>query len=216
MSTHFTLEFVGYLGSALIAISLMMSSVLRLRVINMIGGATFSLYGLLIGAYPVAVLNGFIVLVNAYKVTRMVRAKRYFQLLSLRPDSDYLRYFLSFYRSQIRHILPEFEYQPAENQVTLFILRDCNPVGVFIAEEKSSGTLLVKLDFVVPRYRDLKIGRFLFVEQAAFFRERGIKEIVIAPRTAEFGAYLVKVGFEPASGREREKPGSFRIRFAEK
>ena len=215
MSTHFTLELVGYLGSALIAVSLMMSSVLRLRVINMIGGATFSLYGLLIGAYPVAVLNGFIVLVNAYKVTRMVRAKRYFRLLPLRLDSDYLRYFLSFYRTEIRRILPEFEYQPAENQMTLFILRDCNPVGVFIAEENSPGTLLVKLDFVVPRYRDLKIGRFLFVEQAPFFRERGIKEIVIAPRTTEFGAYLVKVGFEPAGGRDRREPGAFRIRFAE-
>jgi predicted N-acetyltransferase YhbS len=65
---------------------------------------------------------------------------------------------------------------------------------------------------VIPRYRNLEIGRFLFVEQAEFFRERGVKEIVIAPRTKEFGAYLVKVGFEP-SGRQK---GAFRIRYADK
>lgn len=35
------------------------------------------------------------------------------------------------------------------------------------------GVLQVTLDFVIPRYRDLKIGRFLFVEQAEFFRARG-------------------------------------------
>jgi hypothetical protein len=216
MSTHFILELLGYLASVLIAISLMMSSVLRLRMINMIGAATFSLYGLLIRAYPVAVLNGFMVLVNAYHITRMVGAKQYFQLLSLRPDSDYLRYFLSFYRTEIRRILPEFEYQPVENQITLLILHDCNPVGVFIAEEKPPGTLLVELGFVVPRYRAPKIGRFLFVQRAPFFRERGINEIVIAPRTAEYGAHLVKVGFGPDGGRDGSEPGSFRIRFAEK
>ena len=69
--------------------------------------------------------------------------------------------------------------------------------------------LRVVLDFVIPRYRDLKIGRFLFAEQAALFKEHGVKEIVISPCTAEFGAYLVKVGFEPAACR-----GEFHIRYA--
>ena len=40
---------------------------------------------------------------------------------------------------QIRRILPEFEYRPAENQIALFVLRDCDPVGVFIAEQKPDG-----------------------------------------------------------------------------
>jgi hypothetical protein len=92
------------------------------------------------------------------------------------------------------------------------ILRDCNPVGVFIAEQKPGGVLRVTLDFVIPSYRDLKIGRFLFVEQAEFFQTHGVREIVIAPRTKEFGAYLVKVGFEQTGHREE----SFRIRYAGK
>jgi len=96
--------------------------------------------------------------------------------------------------------------------VLLFILRDCSPVGAFIAEQQPDGVLRVILDFVIPRYRDLKIGKFLFVEQAAFFKERGIAEIIIAPRTAEFGAYLVKVGFE-AEGRQS---GAFHICYANK
>lgn len=212
MEKQTILELVGYAASVLIAISLMMTSVLRLRVINMIGGAAFAAYGFMIGAIPVGVLNGAIVLVNVYHIVRMLQAKEYFRLLKLRPDSDYLDYFLTFYAKDILRILPDFKYRPAEKQVTLFILRDCAPIGVFIAEEKPNGVLRVVLDFVIPYYRDLKVGRFLFVEQAEFFRERNIKEVVIAPRTKEFGEYLVKVGFEPA-GRNQE---ALRIRFAEK
>jgi hypothetical protein len=208
VQNHFALELVGYASSVLIAISIMMTSILRLRLINLVGSAAFSMYGLVIGAYPVAVLNGFIVLVNMFHLARIFRAKEYFQLLPLKPDSQYLPYFLKFYGDDIRRILPNFEYCPSPNQILLFVLRDCTPVGVFIAEQRGS-VLWVVLDFVIPRYRDLKIGHFLFVEQAAFFKNHDVKEIIISPRTAEFGAYLVKVGFEPAALR-----GEFHIRYA--
>lgn len=211
MSSHFLLELLGYTGSVLIAIAITMSSIVWLRVVNTAGAATFAVYGVLIHAYPVAVLNSFVVFVNCYYLSGMFRAKSFFQLLKLKPDSEYLNYFLNFHGREIADILPDFQYRPAENQVTLFILRDCAPVGVFIAEQKAS-QLRVVLDFVIPGYRDLKLGRFLFQEQAGFFRERGIREIVIAPRTKKFGAYLVKVGFE-AAGREL---GTFRIRFADR
>jgi len=209
MDKQTILELVGYAASAIVAISLMMSSVLRLRIINLIGSAAFATYGLLIGALPVAILNGAIVVVNVYHIAQMLQAKEFFRLLKLKPDSDYLRYFLNFYAKDILRVLPDFEYRPTEKQVTLFILRDCAPVGVFIAEEKSAGVLQVVLDFVIPRYRDLKIGRFLFVEQAEFFRERGIREVVIAPRSKGFDEYLIKVGFEPTEGDQK----SLHIRF---
>lgn len=210
MDKHLVLEVAGYAASALIVLSMMMSSVVRLRLINLLGSFVFATYGLLIGAYPVALLNGFIVLVNGVFLSRMLRAKEYFQLLPLKPDSEYLPYFLNFYRQDIARILPDFVYRPSPNQLAVFILRNCSPAGVFIAEQKPDGVLRVVLDFVIPQYRDLKIGRFLFVEQAEFFRARGAREIVISPRTKEFGAYLVKVGFEPEGRRE----GTFCIRFA--
>ncbi len=212
MENHFILELVGYAASALVAISMMMNSLLRLRLLNLAGALGFAVYGLLIHAYPVAVLNGIIVLVNVYYLSRMLRAREYFQILNLKPDSVYLPYFLSFYGAEIQRIIPGFQHRPSEQQLALFILRDCSPVGVFIAEQKADGVLRVVLDFVIPRYRDLKIGKFLFVEQAEFFRARGVKEILISPRTKEFGAYLVQVGFEPV-GRQT---GSFLIRYAEK
>jgi hypothetical protein len=212
MDSRAWLEIVGYAASGLIAISLMMSSLLRLRLINLVGAAGFATYGLLIQAYPVAVLNSVIVFVNLYHLRRLLRAKEFYQLLQVRPDSDFLRHFLKTYRAEIQRILPDFDYQPTEKQLTLFILRECTPVGVLIAEHKSPETLRVVLDFVIPRYRNLHVGRFLFIEQAQFFRDLGVKEIVVQPRTKQFGAYLVEVGFEPTDRRM----GEFRIWVAQK
>ena len=212
MDSRTWLELIGYAASGLIAISLTMSSILRLRIINLIGAALFALYGLLIHAYPVTVLNGLTVFINLYHLRRMLTAKEYYQLLPVRPESDFLRHFLKTYRAEIQRIVPDFEARPLEQQLTLFILRDCTPVGVFIAEHTTPETLSVVLDFVIPRYRNLHVGRFLFVEQAEFFRQLGVKEIVIQPRTKEFGAYLVEVGFEPTD----RKIGAFRIWVAQR
>lgn len=66
MDAPYYLELLGYLASILVAISLMMRSLNTLRIINLLGALLFTVYGLIIGAYPVAVLNAFIVLVNVY------------------------------------------------------------------------------------------------------------------------------------------------------
>ena len=207
MEKHFLLELVGYAASVLIAVSLMMSSIKRLRLINLVGAAGFAIYGLLIHAYPVAVLNGVIALVNIYHLRRLLNAKQVYELLEVKSDSDFLAHFLKFYGAEIKRILPDFVLTPRAGQMTVFILRDCTPIGIFIAEQQTPEKLLVLLDFVIPRYRNLHIGKFLFVEQADIFRQHGIKEIIIQPRTEEFGAYLWEVGFEPTCA----KRGTFRI-----
>ena len=66
-----SVELIGYLGSILVAISLMMKSLLRLRIINLIGALFFTVYGVLLGAYPVAFVNGIIVFIDLYYLVQM-------------------------------------------------------------------------------------------------------------------------------------------------
>lgn len=73
-------EGLGYLASVLVALSLTMRSLLKLRVINLVGAMLFTLYGLVIGALPVAALNFFIVLVNIYYLHQMFRTSTSSQL----------------------------------------------------------------------------------------------------------------------------------------
>jgi hypothetical protein len=73
-------EILGYTGSVLIAVSLMMKDVVRLRYYNMAGAAAFALYGLLISAWPVFLLNAFNAAINLYHVVALARSAR-------RPDA---------------------------------------------------------------------------------------------------------------------------------
>ena len=50
MEHRFILELLGYAASALIALSMTMSSILRLRLFNLAGALGFAIYGLCIGA----------------------------------------------------------------------------------------------------------------------------------------------------------------------
>ena len=208
MDRQLVLELVGYAASALVAVSLMMSSILKLRVINLVGSLAFTAYGFLIGAYPVAAVNLFIVFINLYYLRQMLAAREYFELLQVRPEIDYLRYFLRFHDAEIRRFQPDFAHAPAPHHLTFFVLRDAVPAGVFIGEVRDGRTLRVLLDFVTPPYRDFRTGRYVFGEQAEFFRARGIEEIVSPAGSREHAAYLRRMGFEPAEN------GECRLRIA--
>ncbi len=64
------LEIFGYFGTLLIIVSMMMSSVTKLRVINMCGSAVSAVYAVLTATYPIVVLNLFLIAVNLYKLLR--------------------------------------------------------------------------------------------------------------------------------------------------
>ncbi|WP_428775915.1 YgjV family protein [Vibrio sp.] len=69
-------EIFGYAASIMVAISLTMKDIVRLRVLNFIGCALFTAYGLMIEAWPVAATNGFIACVNIYFLTKMWQEQR--------------------------------------------------------------------------------------------------------------------------------------------
>ncbi|ESE39275.1 YgjV family protein [Shewanella decolorationis] len=66
-------EWVGYLASVVVAISLMMSDIKKLRWLNLFGAMLFVAYGIAIQAYPVAAVNFFIVLIDIYYLVVIYR-----------------------------------------------------------------------------------------------------------------------------------------------
>jgi GNAT superfamily N-acetyltransferase len=201
--SHSNLQLLGYAASLLIATSLLMRSIVRLRIINMAGAATFSLYGFLIGAYPVGILNPMTATINAVQLVRLQRRREIFRVLEIRPDAPYLRYFLEFQKQDIRKFIPRFmEETGAQNgtRLALFVLRDLVPAGVLLGTIRED-RLEVDLDYVIPQYRDMRVGRFLFGDEADFFRARGIREILSPADTEMHASYLLHMGFEPTGDR---------------
>lgn len=204
MDSRFWLEMLGYLASVLVAVSLMMSRIVRLRVINLVGSMAFTVYGLLIGAYPVAAVNAFICVINVWYLSKMLRAREFFRILEVEPASKYVRYFLDFHAEDIRRFEPGFDQPPQPGELTFLVLRDLVPAGLFVGRREDDGSLWVRLDYVIPSFRDLKVGRFVYGECADFFRERGIHTIATAPGTDHHAEYLRRMGFTP----DAKDPGS--------
>lgn len=69
-------ELVGHLASILVVVSLLMSNLLSLRILNLIGAITFTAYGSLIGSLPIVLSNTAIIFINLYHLTRAVRESR--------------------------------------------------------------------------------------------------------------------------------------------
>ncbi|HCG8755870.1 TPA: YgjV family protein [Vibrio parahaemolyticus] len=74
-------EILGYAASIMVAISLTMKDIVKLRIFNFIGCALFTAYGLMIDSWPVVLTNGFIACVNVYFLAKMQQEKK-----SLEPE----------------------------------------------------------------------------------------------------------------------------------
>lgn len=197
MESTIIYEIIGYAASLLVAVSLMMSKIVTLRIINLVGAALFSLYGILIQSIPVAAMNGFIVMVNIYYLFQMYNDREFFELLRVSEHNVYLQEFIRFFLPEIKKFQPDFTYRNNSNDLSLFVLRDMIPAGVMIGTINDN-VLSIKLDFVRPEYRDFKIGRFLFHDNQQFFAEQGINVVESQAGNDEHADYLERMGFTPA------------------
>ena len=199
-------EIIGYLGSALIAVSLMMKNIYYLRRINLIGASTFAVYGLLTGTIPVFILNSFISIVDIYYILEAKRKNEYFTLLAIeQKDGPLLKKFLSFYKDDIEKFFPNFLPSKIEEDKSFFILRNLIPVGLFAYKEISSTEILIELDYATPDYRDLKNARFVYFAQSNHFSKKGYKTLKVETEVKAHQKYLKKIGFVEDSSH----PGTF-------
>lgn len=191
------LEAFGYIASVLIALSLMMSNIKRLRWLNLFGAAAFSAYGYFIDAYPVFILNGWIAIVDIYYLVRLYNAKDRFDLVRLKSLQTPLFFLLkNRYGKDIEELCRKFEWKQLDNAVVLLLFRNMKPVGLFAYKELNvEGQVEVLLDYIIPEDRDFKAAKFMFTGKDNQLNQEGITHLVVKPNDHEHELYLNRVGF---------------------
>lgn len=197
-NTNF-LEILGYIASLIVLISLLMSSIIKLRWINLLGSAVFSAYGFLIGAFPVGFMNLCICIINIYYLYKIYGTKEYFKILPLKDNSQYLDYFLDFYKNDINKYSNSNTFNSIDESISFFILRNLVPAGIFIASKHDDKTLKIELDFVIPEYRDFKIGAFIYEANKSYFLDKGYSRFICYSSSDTHIKYLKKMGFKEVS-----------------
>ncbi len=206
MSTHTLYEIIGYVGSALIVVSLAMSNIIRLRVVNLVGALVFMTYGVLIGSLPVTATNLIISGIDVWYLRKELTTLEELTVVTVRGGDPFFGAFIERYAHDIVSYLdPDHATEDLHDvgDVRLVMLRDVVPAGVFIGSDAGGGTLEIILDYVAPAYRDLKHGESLYHDDAERFRDLGYTRLTVPHvdhrRHASY-AYFAKMGFTDDGG----------------
>jgi hypothetical protein len=210
---HTLVEVIGYAGSALVILSLLQKSILRLRAVGLVASATFLTYSIAIAAYPIAVVNVVAAGIHLYYLRKLVRRPgEVFTILQVSPSSLYLAHFLDFYRDEIsRSNQPGFRYRQEPETLAVFMLRDMVPAGLLVARLHEDHSLEVQLDFVIPQYRDFKLARWLYSPRSGLFATVDCRCAWVRIGGREEREYFTRMGFSPDPSPEIPERFSFHL-----
>ncbi len=191
-------EIVGWAGSVLVVVSLMVPSVRRFRVLNLAGSLIATVYNVVFGIWPYAAMNAVIAIIDIYWLLKLRSDRaRHYRICPVEPGCGLVADFLDRHGEGIREAYPQFDAAvPGGAQAFLTLFED-EVIGLFIFDvEDGDGVVLI--DYVTQRFRDLKPGRTLYADPA--IRTRGVGRLVVDPAVMADPAYFVKQGFAEEAG----------------
>jgi hypothetical protein len=193
MTTSTIHELIGYTGSALIVVSLAMSSVIRLRVVNLIGALVFALYGVLIGSVPIVITNVIIIAIDAWYLRRDLATRDVISVVPVSVDDGILETFMARHGDDVRtyHV-----HHPVDRRanVRLVMLREDALAGAFLGAG-SGDDLEVLVDYVTPAFRDLRTGQALYGDGGHRFGNLGFRTLSVAGVGPRHREYFTAMGF---------------------
>ena len=191
------LELLGYLGSALTILSMLMASLVKLRVINTIGNLIGGVYAVLIGSYPVALMNLALIIINVYSLAKLFKPEKHYDFVVCKVDDGYLRYFLKRWKEDLKLHFPEFDRKSIQADKVYLACCNGDPAGLIIGKQTEDGVLDIALDYSTPTYRDCSVAQFLHSK----LPETGIHTLLSSQsKTKQHIAYLDKMNFVEENG----------------
>ena len=197
--------YFGYLASLFLIVALLVSNDLKFRWFNTAGNVAFITYSLLISAYPILITNGILFAINATYLYKVYSRQENFELIEFNGEEKMVNKFLSFYGNDIKDYFPQFSAEDISGKFNFVILRDLVISNMFSANLTADGDAEVIINYTLKKYRDYKIGRFIFDKEKQFLIAKGVKRVVYNHAiNTKHQRYLKKVGFVkmPVDGKE--------------
>ena len=195
MDTSTIIESIGYLGSFLVLVSFLMTSIVKLRIVNSIGGIVFTIYALIIHSYPTAIMNLCLVGINIYYLVKFSNTSVEYDFIKLNKVDTLISYIISCFKNDIEKCFPGINMDFSNANAVYTVCYKGKPAGILLGVI-SNGILEIFLDYSTPEYRDFSIGKFLMSKLPA----EGIKSLVYHGSDIKHKAYLNKVGFVHKNG----------------
>lgn len=192
MDTSMIIEIFGYIGSTLVVVSMLMSSVVKLRVINTIGSVISGTYALIIASLPLALMNFCLIVINVYNLFKLLKSEQKYDLIIGQSEDAFVRYFLERYCEDIKRYFPGFDMDKFGEKKAYLVCCDGNPAGILLGEENRPNVIDIMIDYSIPAYRDCSVGTYLYSKLSA----KGIHTLLFAQRESDkHVSYMYKMGF---------------------
>jgi hypothetical protein len=193
------LEIIGWTGSALIVISLMLSRILIFRWLNFAGSVVATFYNAWLGIWPFFAMNLVIAIINIVWLVKWYRPRHdaaTYQVVEVDPNDAYLLHMQRTHADDIAQYSPAFvpEVPEGEKRHAFIVVNGDQTVGMVEIEDSGEGTGTVLLDWVARRYRDFGPGEFVY-RSSGIFEAKGFTRLVTAAGTNFGDKYLESVGF---------------------
>ncbi len=200
----FWLEVIGWVGSAVLVWSLAQARVVRFRALNLAASVVLTGYNFALGVWPMVAMNLVISVLDVYHLVRLLRSRdddAVYEVVEVRPDDEYLRHVLDRNATDVDKHNPGFAWGTQPGRASFLVLRDIETVGVVLLSDVGSGEGRVELDYVLPRFRDFSVGKFVY-RRGGRLTEHGFHRLTASTRMPDAADYFPRVGFVPdASGR---------------
>ena len=205
MSALQIIEILGYLASFAVLVSMLMSSVIKLRIINFIGCMLFVIYGLIIGAYPISIANGIIAVIQIFFLYKMLKSKTNFRVVKCRTDDLFIQDFINVHLNDIKKFHPKFVIENVSmGSECYFCMVNEELAGIWLIQIKGQ-CLHVLLEYVKEKFRDCSMGKYIYYQYVPKFKQKDITELLVEDTKGIHAEYLKKIGFENVSGTDDYK-----------
>lgn len=191
METSMIIELAGYIGSALVVISMLMSSVVKLRAINTVGCVISFTYAMITHAYPIALMNFCLIIINVYNLRKLLKNTEEYDFIDAGKEEGLVNYFLEYYKEDMKQYFPDFDKNNFHGNTAYVVCCKACPAGILLGEKTEDGKLQIKLDYTTPAYRDCSVGKYLYSQLTT----KGINQLVFTEKTNNHEAYLEKMGY---------------------
>ena len=184
------LEIFGYIGTILVITSMMMTSVMKLRIINICGSIISAIYSVFCNAWPIVIMNACLIIINIIQIIRQLRHKYEFGHLVVDANDKSMHYFLSVYANDIAKFFPNYKLQARPTTEIHMVYIGSEAVGILVGT-RIEDVFNIEMDYAVPKYRDIAVEKFLFPT----LKKDGISMLTSVVTTKEHNNYLNKMGF---------------------
>ena len=189
MDFNILFEIIGYTGTVLVVLSMMMTSVIKLRFINICGSVLSMSYAIITNTWPIVLMNAALIIINVIQLIRSYTRKLNFNYRCVTTSDLSFKHFIEVYKNDIEKFFPKFSIN--NNDETYLVFIDTELVGVLVGtiENKSFNVII---DYAIPKYRDMSIGKYLY----PILKLHNINKIVQTSDCIHHKKYLKKIGFK--------------------